>query len=201
MRYFKYQNSKPMSKVWMLFKDLKGMPLEKLEMIYQGNNSHTIEIIKAALNGSINMSDDAVLNFNLQAYEYKCKENDEVGNNERIKDELHIVDMGNSEESDKVGYGDISSRKLSYRDDLFNEVINNGDFEKSIKDLLGIRNEYIVEKGIDIVQVLLHALKGIPDAVKELTGFMNIDEKVDMIVKTLCENSEGRLIHLLESVV
>lgn len=201
MRHFKYQNSKQMSKVWMLFKDLKGCSLEQLEAVYSGNNSHTLEIIKAALNGSFLLSDESVRDFNLQGYEYSCTENDRIGLKKKAKDELHIVDFSNGEEDCKVGYGDISSRKLAYLEDSFNEVINSEAFEQSMMELLNIRSKYIIEEGIDIIQILLSALKGIPEAKDTLTEYVKNDSFIETIVKTLCDNGHGSLIGRLEAII
>ena len=202
MRYFKYQASEPMSKVWMLFKDLGDMTVGQLERIYSGSDhSHTLEIVKSALNGSLLMTDDAVMQFDLSAYEYKCNDNEKNASYKKAKDVLHIVEYDNSEDVDKVGYGDISDRKLYYRDESFDEIVNSAEFEYYIKELYGIRNKYIVEKGIDLIAILCSALRGLPEAVSELKRFMLEDCKIKDLVVSLCENSNDNLLSMLERAV
>ena len=189
-----------MSKVWTLFKDLKNMTPQQIENLYANSDySHTLEIVSAALSGAIPLTDDAVRDFNLQAYEYKCKENEKNGNFKRAKEVLNIVEFGNSDDDIKVGYGDISDRKLQVIEDSFEEIMSSETFESNIRELFGIRSKYIVEHGIDPVNALINSLKGIPEAIAEIKQLMS-----DMIIKdlivALCEDSrDGKLLRVLEA--
>lgn len=200
MNYYKYQNTKPMSKVWSLFKDLDNMSAEQIERLYSDSDySHTLDIVKAALNGSIVLTDDAIRSFNLQAYEYRCKENDKNGNIKKSKDVLNIVEFDNSEDDAKVGYGDISDRKLQSIEDSFEEIMNSSTFESNIRELYGIRSKYIVEHGIDLVSVLISSLKGIPEAINEIKKLM-CDTSIKDLIVSLCEDSrDGKLLRVLEA--
>lgn len=200
MKYYKYQNTKPMSNVWSLFKDLNTMTPSQIERLYADSDySHTLDIVKAALNGSIPLTDDAVREFNLQAYEYKCKENDKNGNFKKAKDILNIVEFDNSEEDVNTRYGDISDRKLKVVEDAFEEVMSSDTFEANIRELYNIRTKYIIEHGIDLVSVLISSLKGIPEAVAEIKTIM-CDTVVKDLIVSLCEDSrDGKLLRTLEA--
>lgn len=200
MKYYKYQNTKPMSNVWSLFKDLDTMTPSQIEKLYADSDySHTLDIVKAALNGSIPLTDDAVREFNLQAYEYKCKENDKNGNFKKAKDVLNIVEFDNSEEDVNTRYGDISDRKLKVVEDAFEEVMSSDTFEANIRELYNIRTKYIIEHGIDLVSVLISSLKGIPEAVAEIKTIM-CDTVVKDLIVSLCEDSrDGKLLRTLEA--
>lgn len=200
MKYYKYQNTKSMSKVWELFKELGTMSTEQLEKLYEGSNySHTLDIVNAALNGSISLTDESVSGFNLAAYEYRCKETDKISNFNRCKDIVNIIDVDNSDDDLKVGYGEVSSRAIKSFEDSYDEVINSEEFEENIRMLYGIRSKYIIEHGIDLVSVLRSSLQGIPEAINEVKNLMS-DNCVKDLILSLCENSsDGRLLKALEA--
>lgn len=200
MKYYKYQQNRSMSKIWQLFQGLDDMTSEQIDRMYEGSDySHTLDIVKAALNGSIPLSDEAVREFSLQAYEYRCKENDKNGRFNRAKDVVNIVEFDNSDEDLKVGYGDVSDRKLKVKEDAFEELMNSRAFEENIRQLYNIRTKYIIEHGIDLVSVLISSLKGIPEAITEIKKLM-IDEGIKELITSLCEDSkDGELLKVLES--
>lgn len=189
-----------MSKVWSLFKDLGDMTPSQLERVYSDcDYSHTLDIVRAALNGAIPLTEDGIDDFNLQAYEYKCKENEKNGKYKRAKDVLNIVDFDNSEEDGKVGYGDVSDRKIKSIEDSYEEIMKSEEFEQNIKTLYDIRTKYIVEKGVDLVSILIGSLKGIPEAVLEVKNLIQDSYLKDLIV-SLCECSkDGKLLRVLEA--
>lgn len=198
MKYYKYQSPTRMSEVWSLFRDMGDAPQGSLVDLPE--YSHTLDIIKAALSGTIALSSESVENFNLAAYEYKCRENDKNNKFEKAKKEVHIVEFDNSEDDNKVGFGDVSDRKLHYADDAFEKVSNDDEFESNLRDLLNYRDKYIIEKGVDLVSILVGALKGIPHAVEVLRNLVSLDEKISSIVTSLCSNSNGTLLGVLECI-
>lgn len=206
MKYYRYQNTKAMSKVWMLFKDLGDMSPEKLEKLYEKSDcSYSIEIIRAALNGSISLSDDSLDSFNLQAYIYKSRENEFKGEIKNSSKVLRIVDFEDSDKDTKessVKFGDISSRSsksLSYVDEGFERLMDSEEFKYNLRELYAIRSVYIVENGIDLVSVLIAGLKGIPEAIQQLKGCMQNDVKIDNLITSLCKGGSGRLLRILEA--
>ena len=199
MRYFNYQTKTSMSKVWMLFRDMGMVNPEALSSMPE--YSHTLDIIRAALSGNISLSDDSVMSFNLAAYEYKCRENDKNNGFETAKKELHIIELDNSDDDVRVGIGDISDRTLHFYDDAFEKVARDDEFKANLRELLNCRSKYIIERDVDIVNILISALKGIPNAVKELKAIVDIDSKLSEVVSALCENCAGNsLVGILEAV-
>lgn len=188
-----------MSEIWALFRDMGRAP-QQGSLVELPEYSHTLDIIKAALSGTISLTSESVSNFNLAAYEYKCRENDTNNKFEKAKKEVHIVEFDNSEDDNKVGYGDISDRKLRYADDAFEQVSRDDEFEANLRELINYRDKYIVERGIDLVSVMIGALKGIPVAVNELKNLVSLDEKISSIVTCLCGNSNDTLIGVLECI-
>lgn len=200
MKYFKYQSGS-MSKVWSLFRGLGDMTPEQIDKMYGGSDySHTLEIVNAALNGSISLTDEAVNDFNLPAYEYRCRENEKNGNFKRAKEILNIVEFDGSDEEEKIGYGDISSRKLQNNfEESFDEIMSSETFESNIKQLFDIRSKYIIEHSIDPVSALINSLKGIPEAIQEVKQLM-CDAVIKDLIVSLCEDSrDGKLLRVLEA--
>lgn len=200
MNYFKYQNAKPMSRVWSLFRNLGDIPHDKLASMYSTSDySHTLEIVRSALNGSISLTEEDVRDFNLQAYEHACSNNDKNNRRKMASKSLNIVDVDSSEDDVRVGYGEVSSRSLASIEDSFEEVMSSKNFEENIRELYGIRSKYIIEKGVDIVSVLTCSLKGIPEAVSELRTLMK-DTTLKDLITSLCEDSrDGELLRRLEA--
>lgn len=195
MRYFKYQISKPMSKVWSLFSDLGGIDKQKL---YGNSDSHTIEIIESAVRGNIVLTDD----FNLLAYEKRCQENDKFNRSKDVSKCVNIVDDASSDDDMKVGYGDISNRRLSSYLDIeendFDKVESSTSFEESVRKLYEVREKYIIESGVDLVTLIKGALNGIPEALSEIRLVIeDSTEEVKDLIVSLCENSNGKLLKTL----
>lgn len=201
MNYFVYQ-SNTSGRVWGLFKELGEITPEQREKIYAGSEyAHTLEMVSAALNGAIATDPESLENFNLWGYEAKCAETDSIGKRNRAKKELHIVEFStSSDDSLDVGYGDISDRDLGSEDDMLELLVDSLAFEDNLRQLFNIRSHYIAEKGVDVVSVLYGALKGIPDAVKEMKSLVK-DNMLCELYTQLCEESKGMLLRRLEGAV
>ena len=65
MRYFDYQPKVQFGKIWELFSEMNSR--SEAEILGQTNSrvqySHTIEIINAALSGSLSVSDESIKYF------------------------------------------------------------------------------------------------------------------------------------------
>lgn len=205
MRFFKYQHkeesNEKMVAIWSLFSGLADMSEEKkVNLYYDSNYSHTLDIVKAAMKGSIALDEESVANFNLYAYEAKCKENDKNSRLKKAKDELFIVDVDGEDEI-TVGYGDVSSYKLGAIENSFNEIMENETFESNIRELYGIREKYIIEMGIDIVKVLKGSLRGIQESINQIKELMDKDDELKTLFVDLCEShKEEGLLSVLESM-
>lgn len=196
MNYFKYQYSGSLGQIWGLFSELSN--LSKSEVLNANKRcdfSHTVDIISSAMNGGLSCED-----FNLRAYEYSCKRTDDIKQSDKRKKELVIVDTVNGDEDTPVGYGEISSNDIRLRviDEAIEMLEADDEFERCLAELYNIREDYIVEKGVDVVEMLSNSLKGIPEAVSFIRGIVLEDTKIKELVESLCENGidrlQGRLI-------
>ena len=198
MNYYSYQLAAPMTRMWALFKDMGRMPDDVKSA---PDYSHTLDIARAAMNGSIPLTDESLESFNLAAYEYKCRDNDMNNKFSRAKKELFIVEYDNSkDEGGSVGYGDISDRKLQYSDTALERVFDNAEFESALRELIDYRKKYIVEQGWDIVTVMVQALSGVPSAISAIKDFACKDAKISSIIESLCNTSNGELLGVLQGM-
>lgn len=197
MEYFAYQ-PKVSGTIWNIFKDLGTQSPAEIERAYSATEySHTLEIVSAAMNGSIDLDGP----FNLLAYERACQETDAI-EQRKIKGpkELNIVDFETTKDTDlQVGYGDISSRSLRSKEDLIDEVVRRQSLNNGLDQLFNIRSRYIVERGVDVVSVLANALRGISDAMASFKGLLE-DSTLKELFTNLCEDSQdGELLRQLEA--
>lgn len=207
MNYFKHHVNKPIGRVWSLFTELSKAN-ESIKS-KQGKSvgvefSHTVEIVNAALSGSIQLDDDSLDNFNLSAYEFACHENEKIVKCAKVSKELFIVDDYNSDSDTekRVGFGDISMRRLGTKDKNLEEVINSEAFGESLSQLLGIRSTVAVDYGVDIVRALYGALIGTVGAIELVQKVTEQNKQVEEIITTLCNSSRsGELQGRLQAVM
>lgn len=207
MDYFKYQQSGITGRVWSLFAGLKDVSEEeKLQKAsHNVSYAHSLEIVSAALRGSLLTDDESLETFDLKAYECKCAENDKIGKIQKADKELFIVDTTNSDSDAKVGFGDVTERekRLQCIDKAFDELESIESLDADIRLLCNIRQEYLVEHGVDLIRVLVNSLKGIPDAVEELKGILASEKSSELssLIISLCENGSGSLMNQLEFIL
>lgn len=199
MRYFDYQTQGTIGMIWGIFAPL-GMRSED-EMLsksrYSCSYSHTLEIVNAALNGSLSyMNDD----FDLARYESKCATNERIGKRQEVDKLLYIVDS-TEEEDNRVGYGDISERALGTKEDVFEGIESEDTLDSGLCQLSELREKYIKEIGKDIVSILRSSLRGIPEATIEIQGIMSKDSFLREVVINLCESSNGTLMSRLQKIM
>lgn len=202
MEYFKYQQTGACGRVWSLFAKLSEISEEEKlkKSASEIEYAHTLEIVNSALNGSLSLDEYNIRNFNLSGYEYKCAENDRNGEIKNTEKLLYIVDNFGDTKDDKVGFGDISERKLEVVEEAFEILENSESFKRDIMLLCNVRKKYIRERGVDLTCILLNSLRGIPEAKAQLMGIISEkgNSQVKELVVSLCENSGGYLISRLE---
>ena len=198
MRYFQYQaTDRPMAEIWTLFRSMgtEGYT-NKVTKGYEGY-THTLEIVNAAMSGRLcSTREGGFESFDLDLYERKCSENDTRSKGRIVQKELFIVDDCGNDEEEKIGYGDVSASKLGSVEDSFDEMLDSQDFEQNLRILYRIRDKYIIDKGVDLVQLLKNALKVIPEAIAELKGLITTDPAVGDLILSLCSDSKND--HLIE---
>lgn len=193
MNYFKYQCQSSLGKVWPLFKELKDAGKESID----GNHSefsHTSEILSSAINGNIYME-----NFNLRAYECRCGMNDKNVDYKYHSKMLAIVDAEDLENGCKGKNYTIAKEVLGEDEELFMDLEESEDFQNNINWLLGVRSDFMLREGIDLVSVLKNAISGVPSAIKVLKDIT--DEAIKGSLYSLCESGKGRLLQELSQYV
>lgn len=184
MNYFKYQFQGSMGPIWALFSELEGAAEETSAMKDSWNRcdyGHTLDIIHSAMNGNI-LSENG--EFSLKNYEYACQKQERVDRLSMQDKLISIVELEDTEDK-RVGYKEVASNKLKYVEEAYSVLENNEMFERCLSELVELRSMYIVELGIDPMELLRNALRGIPSAVKELKNIK--DSKLKEIVVSLCE--------------
>lgn len=203
MNYFDYQPRRSLGSVWALCSGLAEIPeSEKLNASKRSvSYEHTLELVTSALNGTVSTDTENVREFNLKAYEYVCAKNDGINHVKEAEKTLYIVDDASTEDRDNqtAGFGDISERKLKVSDNEYDGVYNLVSFDKEINRLLHIRQQYISTTGVDLVQLMVNALKGIPDSIADLKQVVLDHPNLSETISVLCEGGmEGLLIERLE---
>lgn len=199
MNYFSH-HIRPTGKIWSLFAELSEASSQSLIKNVPMAFSHTVEIINTALSGnSVMLSDE---NFSLTAYEYGCRKNDKVEKYLSAKKELFIVDVDEhtDAEDNKVGFGDISSKRLGHKDVNFDMVLDNQAFDECLARLLGIREYTTISYGVDIVVALKSSLEGIEGATNEVKKVVEKDKVVEDVIISLCQTAKGGLLERLQAV-
>lgn len=191
MNYFDYKPKCQMGKVWALFQKLAKLTDEEILADDRHNYTHTLDIISSALSGNISLEDENLSTFNLQAYEARCRANDKNTMRANVDKMLYIVDSGVMEESsgEKLSYGDIAERNLPRNQDDYNLVLSRTSMDENLNYLCSLRNEYIINHGVDIVELLKSSLSGIRDATGKLTELAQKDERISETLMYLCEDS------------
>lgn len=201
MKYFSYQEE-GLGEVWELFSDLAS--LSKNEEVSNNNceYEHVFDIVKTAISRKKENNPFGSEFFNLKAYEIKCRSNEKIKQDKSYKDELFIVDK--TGEDQLAGYGEITVNDLRLKsiEDDFELFENNEEFESCLCLLYNIRKKYIVTKGVDLVDMLINSLKGIPEAISLMGDLVLKDSLLKEIIEGLCLNSrDNHLLLRLESSI
>ena len=78
MRFFKYNSNENIGRVWSLFSHMAEAQINQTDFGMACDYSHTLEIVNAAMSGSISLDYESIENFNLEGYEYACSKNDRI---------------------------------------------------------------------------------------------------------------------------
>lgn len=187
MNYFNYmpEGMSHLGKVWGLFDSMS------LDEINRCPYEYSLEIVKSALQGNITLEESEGEKFPLKEYTYGCRRNEKIVKRSKAKKELFIVDSYTEDENEKIGFGDVSERVLKDIDMLFDEMIDDETFEQSLMSLMGIRNEYLVKEGVDIVELVKGALKNVKASIKTLSRLSRNDRRLRFIVEGLLGTGHG----------
>lgn len=197
MNYFKHNNYRQAGRVWSLFTELANAERYYADKDSSLAFSHTVDIVNAAFSGSISLDSESLKAFNLSAYEYGCYKNDLIEKHASASKELFIVDdySNDSDKEKRVGFGDISVRKLSIKDDYLDRVMDSDAFDSSLAMLLGLREEICIKHGVDIVEALKASLRGVKKAITVIQELSEKDNKLKDLIYTLCSTGDSNKLY------
>lgn len=178
-----------------LFTDMADTPTKNVEYVQ--------EIIDAAQQGRVNLNSD----FNLAGYCYKISQNTMLKANSRKKKETFYFEDDGIDESDWGKYskqGGISMTEVTVQSKRFNALEqgfealeDDSEFLDAINTIKNLRDDFLVNEGVDLIMLIKQALKYFPQAIKELkkicTEFELVGEQIKIIL-----SSEKDIEHYLE---
>lgn len=201
MNYFSNQYNENIFEVWGKLTNLVEVQQQEESVVGEGFE-FIYQLVHALMNEQkVNKESFDNRYIDIKAYEYRCRKNEENQVNSTRAKIDHIVDMVNSKDKEHVGYGEKSSNDLALSSDKsdFDESEDKFDCILSLEALKEYRKTYLVTDGVDIIQTLTNALKGIPEAIRLLKTYITSDGLLRDAVITLCENNKNSLIPLLET--
>lgn len=145
----------------VLFKDLPN---------YYGEFDYSIELIEAALEGRIDIEKP----FNLFGWCKTVKDGNFQTELKRLKKQEYLI-----EDDDEDSTGVKASSLVEERDD-YEVFIDNEEVLYTVKKIRALNNEIISDMGIDLIFCMRQAVKGVPQAVEELS---NICKEYDWIAE------------------
>lgn len=116
----------------------------------------SIETIEAAMNGRINLEEE----FNLAGYDHVIKANQTMNKSKDAGEMVFLDDC----ENENV-YTDAVLLNCTPVDE-YEELLEKDELQYSVKKLLSLSSQFIVEEGIDFICTIRIALDGIPHAIK-----------------------------------
>lgn len=134
----------------ILFEDYKD---------FRGEFDYSVELIEAALSGRINFNKP----FNLFGYCKVIRDGKYQNNLKRLKRQEYIID---DDDDEKTGVK-ISSL-VEERDD-YDILIDTEELMFTVKKIIALNDEIIVNTGVDLIFCMRKAVSGYPEAVSELT--------------------------------
>lgn len=188
MNYFNYvpTGTTHLGKVWNLF---DSMSMEEINI---HSYEYSLEIVRSALQGNIILdADEEEKSFSLKDYTFGCKRNEKISRRANTKKELFIVDSFTEDENDKIGFGDVSERVLKDIDVMLDVMLDDATFEQSILALLGIRDEYLVKEGVDVVELIKGSLNNVKESIKMLSKLSRRDGRLRSIIEGLLGTGHG----------
>ena len=108
--------------------------------------------------------------FNLKAYDYKVKEIREKRRWKSDRKKLRIYEAGEDGTADAYGVLESVVTECAGQKDAYEDFLNEDELSYAVKYLYDSRGWLMTEARIDIIQTLRQALKGVPDAVRNLAS-------------------------------
>ena len=135
----------------VLFKDLPN---------YHGEFDYSIELIEAALEGRIDIEKP----FNLFGWCKTVRDGNFQTELKRLKKQEYLIE---DDDEDKTG---VKASSLVEEHDDYEVFIDNEELLYTVKKIRALNNEIIVAMGIDLIFCMRQAVRGIPQAIMELSN-------------------------------
>lgn len=141
------------------------------------------EIIFAGIQGRIDLNNS----FNVVGYEKVIDKNTSLVMRKRKKKEMYI-DYGSSDDYETVAQnGGIQADRLYIEDvqDAFEELVDNDELRFAVDNIKKLNSEFIIVEELDLIEAIRLALKGIPQAIKDIKRICDFYPKVADSIKTV----------------
>ncbi len=181
--------------VLRLFTDMVDAPTKNVEYVQ--------EIIDAAQQVRVNLEKD----FNLAGYCYKISQNTMLKANSRKKKETFYFEDDGMDDSDWSKYskqGGISLTEATVRSTRFNDLAqgfealeDDSEFLDAINTIKNLRDDFLINEGVDLIMLIKQALKYFPQAIDELKKICEDFELVGEQIKIIL-SSKKDIEHYLE---
>lgn len=142
------------------------------------------EIVFSGIKGRINLDGE----FNIHAYERAITKNGILSDYSRSKKET-FLDCGTSNDDyDSVTQaGGVQADRLNLEvvQDAFEELLDDDELACAVSNIRRLNPEFITVEETDIIEALRLALKGIPQAIKELKRICEFYPQMSEDIKTV----------------
>lgn len=151
--------------------------------------SYASEIIFSGIQGRIDLNHP----FHLDAYEKAIEKNDALAKNNRKKKESYIEFGSSSEDFDSVAQsGGVQEDHLNIENvqDAFEELLDSDELNYAVSNIKNLNKDLIVVEDIDLIEALKLALKGIPQAIKEVKRICEFYPSISESVHTILSSGK-----------
>ena len=170
-------DKKVADEVWCLFSSMADMPSKSVPYVD--------EILNASFKGKIALN----RTFNLEGYCYTVRENLKMKAGQKAQKELFLFESDSDEEYEGSSRnGGVSTNRFDKLEDGFNELEDDDELLSAIQSIKNIREDFLLDEGVDLVKLLKSATEFLPQAVEELKKvceeFELIGEQIQIIIKS-----------------
>lgn len=142
------------------------------------------EIVFAGIQGRINLDGK----FNMEGYTHAIEHNKKLYKNNRKKKESFIDYGSPSDDYNTIAQeGGIQADRLQIEEvkDAFEELIEHDELRYAVSAIKQVNAEFIVVEELDLIDAIRMALKGIPQAIKDVQRICDFYPQVAENVKTI----------------
>ena len=171
-----YGKSEVPPEVWALFTDMNKNPSKSVQ--------YTCEILKAGLLGRIDLSSP----FSMEAYCRTIDANLKLVEYQGSKKLLRIQEDSALDEINGLKWGNVTLSRASLvtrMKDQFEEILDSDELKFAVSQISSLNEEFIINEGINVVEVLKNAVRGIPSAVERLKYICDNFSQLAEYVKTV----------------